>query len=100
MNIILLRRRSVFFVGFIFGFISVFILKHVGYIFESPALHKDSSKAVWNLVQKWSEESENYEAWRYHQRVRISKVDLDVLAYGPQFNQNLGKKIDLYKVLY
>lgn len=92
MNIVLLKRQSVFITGFLIGFITVFLTKHAGRVFESPVFHKDTSKATWTLVETWAKHSENYEDWRKNQNVRISKVDQDTLAYGPPFNQISSKK--------
>ncbi|OXU32125.1 hypothetical protein TSAR_002966 [Trichomalopsis sarcophagae] len=87
MNIVLLNRQSVFITGFLIGFVTVFLTKYAGRVFESPAFHKDTSKATWSLVETWAKHSENYEDWRKNQNIRISKVDQDTLAYGPSFTQ-------------
>lgn len=97
MNIVLLKRQSVFITGFAIGFIAVFLIKYAGHVFESPAFHKDTSKATWTLVETWAKNSENYEFWQKNQIIRISEVDQDTLAYGPSINKISSKEICILK---
>ncbi|XP_058797465.1 C1GALT1-specific chaperone 1-like isoform X2 [Phymastichus coffea] len=93
---ILLRPKVVFVIGFLFGFLSVFIYKYVNSIIESPKLHKSSLKIVWTFLENWSESAKNYEAWCQNQNVKLSELNLDEYAYGAQsINHSDVKKLVL-----
>lgn len=92
MNLNLFRPKAVFIVGFVFGFLTVFLYEYVNFIFESPKLHKNSLKVVWNFIENWSESAKNYEAWRQNQNIRESRLDLDEYAYGPQLIKDSGNR--------